>query len=84
MTRVTFACSLVGVPLNLNNTAKYVELSVEGLRTRVRFPPAPPTIKKGYPLWVAFFIVFRGRKSIFVFKFKMDSYLHGNDGSICV
>jgi len=32
----------VGVPLNLNNTAKYVELSVEGLRTRVRFPPAPP------------------------------------------
>jgi hypothetical protein len=28
--------------LNLNNTAKYVELSVEDLRTRVRFPPAPP------------------------------------------
>jgi hypothetical protein len=25
-----------------NNTAKYVELSVEGLRTGVRFPPAPP------------------------------------------
>jgi len=28
--------------VKLNNTAKYVELSVEGLRTRVRFPPAPP------------------------------------------
>lgn len=35
----------MGVPLNLNNTAKYVELSVEGLRTRVRFPPAPPNNK---------------------------------------
>lgn len=42
MARSIFACSLVGMWLNLNNTAKYVELSVEDLRTRVRFPPAPP------------------------------------------
>ena len=28
--------------LNKNNIAKHVELSVEGLRTGVRFPPAPP------------------------------------------
>jgi len=30
------------VQIKLNNKAKYVELSVEDLRTGVRFPPAPP------------------------------------------
>jgi hypothetical protein len=30
--------------VKLNNKAKYVELSVEDLRTRVRFPPAPPNL----------------------------------------
>jgi hypothetical protein len=30
------------VQIKLNNKTKYVELSVEDLRTRVRFPPAPP------------------------------------------
>jgi hypothetical protein len=29
--------------IKLNNMAKYVELSVEYLRTRVQFPPSPPT-----------------------------------------
>ena len=31
--------------IKLNDTAKYVELYVEDLRTRVRSPPAPPTLK---------------------------------------
>lgn len=30
------------VRVKLNDSAKYVELSVECLRTRVRFPPSPP------------------------------------------
>ena len=34
---------LVGVcRIKLNNLTKYVELSVECLRTRVQFPPPPP------------------------------------------
>ena len=36
----------VGVPaVKSNNQAKYVELAVEDLRTRVRFPPPPPKDK---------------------------------------
>ena len=36
----------VGVPAaKSNNQAKYVELAVEDLRTRVRFPPPPPKVK---------------------------------------
>jgi len=34
------------VQVKLNDSAKYVELSVECLRTRVRFPPSPPPNKK--------------------------------------
>ena len=30
------------VKIKLNDTTKYVELFVEDLRTRVRFPPVPP------------------------------------------
>ena len=34
---------LVGVcRIKLNNLTKYVELSIECLRTRVQFPPPPP------------------------------------------
>jgi hypothetical protein len=33
------------VQIKLNNKAKYVELSVEDLRTGVRFPPSPPNNK---------------------------------------
>jgi hypothetical protein len=33
------------VLVKLNDSAKYVELSVECLRTRVRFPPPPPVFK---------------------------------------
>jgi hypothetical protein len=32
-----------------NSLAKYVELPVEGLRTRVQFPPSPPTNENGCP-----------------------------------
>jgi hypothetical protein len=32
-----------------NSLAKYVELPVEGLRTRVQFPPSPPTKQKAHP-----------------------------------
>jgi len=43
----------VGVPAaKSNNLAKYVELAVEDLRTRVRFPPPPPN--KNATLAVAF------------------------------
>ena len=38
-----------GCQVRLNNMAKYVELTVEGLRTRVRFPPPPP-MRKDQPL----------------------------------
>jgi hypothetical protein len=38
------------VPVKLNDSAKYVELSVECLRTRVRFPPPPPSIQKNRPM----------------------------------
>jgi len=42
-----------------NNMAKYVELPVEGLRTRVQFPPSPPT-NKNDTLAVSFlFVEFR-------------------------
>ena len=37
---------LVGVcRIKLNNLTKYVELSIECLRTRVQFPPPPPILK---------------------------------------
>jgi len=39
-----------------NNQAKYVELSVEDLRTGVRFPPAPPINKKATRLGGLFVI----------------------------
>jgi hypothetical protein len=39
-----------------NSLAKYVELPVEGLRTRVQFPPSPPT-NKNDTLAVSFLFV---------------------------
>ena len=33
----------------LNDTTKYVELAVEDLRTRVRFPPTPPLLVVALP-----------------------------------
>ncbi len=59
----SFGSSLsVGVCwIKLNNQTKYVELPVECLRTRVQFPPPPPTIPpKGFNavLVTAFFFVF--------------------------
>ena len=39
-----------GAMVKLNNTTKYVELYVEDLRTRVRFPPVPPSIKHETPV----------------------------------
>ena len=36
------ACRLAGPRRSSNNQAKHVVLTVEGLRTRVRFPPPPP------------------------------------------
>jgi hypothetical protein len=34
--------SICAVQVKLNDMTKYVELAVEDLRTRVRFPPTPP------------------------------------------
>jgi hypothetical protein len=36
------ACQLAGARRDPNNQAKHVVLTVEDLRTRVRFPPPPP------------------------------------------
>ena len=48
----------VGVyPIKLNNLTKYVELPVECLRTRVQFPPPPPTKEKSPPFLVGFFLL---------------------------
>ncbi len=60
----SFGSSLsVGVcRIKLNNQTKYVELPVECLRTRVQFPPPPPTIPPtGFNtvLVTVFFFVFR-------------------------
>ena len=41
-----------GQPVKSNNLAKYVDLSVEDLRTGVQFPPPPPN-GDGHPLRVA-------------------------------
>jgi len=38
-----------GAMVKLNNTTKYVELVVEDLRTRVRFPPTPPLLVVAIP-----------------------------------
>ena len=46
------------VRVKSNGSAKYVELSVECLRTRVRFPPAPPLFKR--PLIISKLLVFKG------------------------
>ena len=40
--------------IKLNDITKYVELYVEDLRTRVRFPPVPP-IKKDLNFFKSFF-----------------------------
>jgi len=54
----SFGSSLsVGVcRIKSNNQTKYVELPVECLRTRVQFPPPPPSNKKARPYPPGFFI----------------------------
>jgi predicted RNA binding protein YcfA (HicA-like mRNA interferase family) len=59
------------VLVKLNDSAKYVELSVECLRTRVRFPPSPPTNKeKGIQAkaWIPF--------SLLIAKITRHTYTH--------
>ena len=41
--------------IKLNDITKYVELYVEDLRTRVRFPPVPPIKEKPTPRGWLFF-----------------------------
>jgi len=66
------ACSLVTEPLNKNNKAKHVELSVEGLRTGVRFPPAPPTNPSGLA-----FVYFHKSMSFFLCSMRRFAVLEG-------
>jgi hypothetical protein len=43
-----------GDVIKTNDNTKYVELSVEGFWTRVRFPPPPPLIQERNCLWFFF------------------------------
>jgi len=41
--------SICALLIKLNDMTKYVELVVEDLRTRVRFPPTPPLLVVALP-----------------------------------
>ena len=50
--------------VKLNGSAKYVELSVECLRTRVQFPPPPPPYAQKTASWRFFFVSANGRREL--------------------